>query len=214
MYNQKYYIDFILNEHIKFVIELDDPLQLIHCCYWVKIFLVCGQEQRLIGDDVLIYYLEILRYQLERALNNELQIHQSIHEDIGILYNKYKMGAAKVIYEKSKEGSKIWVGDRYELWGYGLLTSWIYNTVNGSIMVECSDIYPGIFIESISDEERKHLEPFKKWVQNYKPYFVQEISRDVAQQWLSQAKSLLSTIQENNERDRLMYESSNSVDKS
>lgn len=211
---KKYSIEFALNDHMKFTIELNDPISLIHCCYWVKIFLICGEEKRLIGDDVLTYYLEILKRQLEKALHNELQLHQSIHADIGILYNTYKMGKAKVIYEKSKEGSEIWVGDRYELWGHGLFTSWIYNTVNGSIIIECSDIYRGVFIESVADEQRKHLEPFKKWVQNYKPYLIQEISHDVAQQWLSQAKTLLAIIEKNNERDRLMYESNNSADKS
>jgi hypothetical protein len=74
-------------------------------------------------------------------------------------------------------------------------------------MLEFTDIYPGVFIESIPEESRKNIMSFEQWVQNYKPYLMKEISRAIAQQWLSQIKTLLTTIEANNERDREMYES-------
>ena len=160
------------------------------------------------------YYLEIFEYQLQKALSNDLQLHSSLTEDIGLLYNKYKKKPLNFVHAKSKNGIAAWVGDRYELWGYGLCTTWIYNNNNGSIMFELSNIYPGFFIECVPKQEQKNIVPFKQWIQDYKPYFIQEISQDVAQQWLRQVKSVLATIQANTERERMMYESNNSVDKS
>lgn len=194
-------IVFKLTDQIKIVIDAIVPLKAIHCCSEAKVFLVCNNQWRLFGEDSIKHHLEILKYQLQKALDNQLQLHPSITKDIGALYNEYKQEIVEATYEKFNNNMNAWVGDRYELWGYGLFTAWLYNDIDESIVIEFSDIYPKIFIECVPIPERSAIAPFKQWMQTYKPYLTHTIPKKIGQQWLEKVKSILVVIEKASNQD-------------
>ena len=92
------------------------------------------------------------------------------------------------VYDKL-ERRDHWVGYRSLLWSHEVAT-WLYNDENGSIILEITPIFPGDFY----DEDKTS---YNQWIQNYKPYLLRKLSKEVAQQWLDQADCLLKKIEEN-----------------
>jgi len=199
-------ITFKLNTTEKIVIELGEPLEVVHCCYSATIAFFKENEKTLIGDDSIDHNLSGFSILLKETLNFELKLHESIKMDIGYLYNQdlesfyqqEQQHRPGLTYDKV-DGIDYWVGRKYGLWGCGSLAVWFYNNSDGEVIFEITPIYPGGFGNS---DHRKQSISYDQWIQNYKPYLIRKISRNVAEQWLIQTNGILEQITENIRRMR------------
>lgn len=208
-------IVFLLSDTEKIILEFEDPempgliyedpLDEIDCCYEGSIIFVKNNEQTLLSLDAIREEMYMLRVVLEKALQNRLQLHDSIKEDIGFMYNQYNyifwsrgiIRPEGFVYE-TKEKSSWWVGEKYKLW-LNNYASWIYNNVDGEIVFEITPFYPYLH------GKRKQVEnyiSYKKWIKNYKPYLIKKITKEVAQKWCEWAIKIENHINANIERWR------------
>jgi hypothetical protein len=197
----KYAVNFSLSKAEQIIIELEDSLEEVHCCYSAKIAFMQNKKKFFIGNDSVRHNLELLKGLLTKALKNKLKLHKSITTDIGYLDNEYLRllynddPSIKSIFSYEKLGeSKRWVGDKYHLWGYGSRGVWIYNDIDGSIIFEVTPAYAGGFAYP------EKCIPYNKWIKKYKPYLIRIIPQEVAQQWLDQTNAILKQIEKNIKR--------------
>ena len=202
-------IAFSLNAKEKILIELEVLLRDIHCCSKVNIFFISGQSKYLVSNDSLRESMYCLAILLEKALANNLQLHDSIEssglaqKDIGYLYNEYCQqlwneyikNRGGFSYEKDEEGRKVWVGYQYRLWCYDF-QSWIYNDSDGNIIFEMTPMYTTHY----DDKEFEYSVLYEQWIKDYKPFLKRKIPRNVAQEWLLQANKILQQLEENVQR--------------
>lgn len=195
-----YVIIFQLNELEKIVIEFDDASIMMNCCHEVPIFFI-GQSERLqIDCDSVRSCTEHLQCLLLRALNNELQLHHSIQNNIGYLYTQYKfywydssiLETMGFVFEDNK-GKKRWVGKKHLLFAYDIAV-WIYNDSNGNIVLEFTPWYTG---NNFDEEGETDFTQYDAFLKSYKPLFTRVISREVAARWLNQANQILQQIADN-----------------
>ncbi len=66
--------------------------------------------------DFIIEAITTLNIMLKRALQGRLELHGSIQENIGYLWNEHLQNKRDLPYDML-EGRKYWVGLRYSLWG-------------------------------------------------------------------------------------------------
>jgi hypothetical protein len=202
-----YEIKFVLNDNEKIVINLEEPFEVVHCCYQAPITFFFENQIYLLGDEVINYRIGIFSVLLERAIEGKLKLHKSITEDIGFLFNEYLYclyneklkDQTKFVYKKSKEGRSYWIGDSYNLWS----SEWIYNNKDGAIIFEVTPVYPYHFVDPT---EEPNFVPYAEWIKDYKPFFIKKIPLEIAKKWLKQANDLLETIKENTARERAEQE--------
>lgn len=191
-------VTFTLNDTEKIVIELENSIEDLDCCTEAPIVFLHDSKKVILSTNSVQNNMTILKNLLIKALSNKLQLHKSIQEDIGYLYNQY---SDYLCNEKSQvqdtfgytklEGRDIWAGNKYNLWNSDI-TSWIYNDVDGSIIFELTPAYPENFYYT-----KSQTIPYQEWIKSYKPYLIEKIPHDVAQQWLDQANALLKQIDKN-----------------
>lgn len=178
-------IDFVLNSTDRIIVMSPELLEDTNMFTDVSIFLrKAGKSQLLISDYCFHESMYVLRALLVKALNNELLLHPSITDDIGLLFNQDLLDIPGLVYTKW-EGLDYWVGNSYLAW-YAELATWIYNGRDGEIVLHVTPIYPGYFFDcDIS---------YEQWVASYKPLFTITIPRDIAQRWAHQAGEIVDTI--------------------
>ena len=194
---------FQLSEAEKIVIGLDDQSEMMHCCYEAPVFFVGESERLQIDCDSVRSCMEHLQYLLMKALNNELQLHESIQNNLGYLYTQYKfywydssiLETMGFVFEDNK-GKKRWVGKGLLLFAHDVAV-WIYNDSKKDIVLEFTPWYKGNRFDEEGETDFTNYDAFLK---NYKPLFTRVIPRDVAQQWLDQANKILQHIADNVER--------------
>jgi hypothetical protein len=183
---------FLLNEKEEIVLELSDlPSNDIPCCYEAPILLLQDGKKVILSTDDVLGNMLALRHLLTKALSNELQLHDSIIDDIGYMYNEYSNFVcrenATTIYTFAyiqSGNTEFWVGSQYSLWTHDY-ASWIYNGSDASIILEISPSYPGSFLN-----EQEEV-TYKKWLQAYKPYLIRIIPHKIAERWLAQANDVI-----------------------
>lgn len=146
-------------------------------------------------------HMEDFGIQLKEALNNKLQLHESMTQDIGYLWNEAYRDKPGLVYEKSEE-VPIWVGDKYRIWcagkeGEPCFSLWMYNAADASIILEITPDYPWDFEGA---EENSGYVSYDEWIKTYEPLVIRTIPKDIARQWLEQAEGIVRQIQENIER--------------
>ena len=200
----KHNIIFKLNNEENIVIELENPIEELDCCSEAPIIFFHGSKKVILSTDSVRNNMIILSNLLTKALSNKLQLHESIIEDIGYLYNQYsdylwnKKSKVQDNFGYSKlDGRDTWVGNNYSLWDSDL-ASWIYNDTDASIVFEVTPVYPEDFF---CTKRKPQKVSYQEWIKGYAPYLIKKIPHNVAQQWLAQANDILKQIDENVERD-------------
>ena len=195
---KKHEIIFTLSDTEQIIIKLEKNLEDINCCDESSIQLIMDKHTYLLSHDSISEQMYSLSHLLTEALANRLQLHESITKDIGYLYNEDLHWTFNEELSKRPphlvhvQENNWWVGDKHNLWCHEY-QSWIYNDAQNNIIFELTPLYPGLF----DTEEKKYPVPFKEWMQNYKPFLMRTIPREVAQKWLEQANSILKTIEVN-----------------
>lgn len=193
-------IIFLLNNVESILLEFQDPLVELDCCYEGMLIFVQKEDVLILSNDSIRDTMDIFARLLKKALCNELVLDESINNDIGFMYNQYnhyfwvensliKEMFVHVPLEKSSE----WIGMRYLLWE----SSWIYNNKDGDIIFEVTPFYP--YLHSDPAEEPRYV-PYDLWIKDYKPRLIRVIPRAVAQEWLKQASIIKNQIEANIER--------------
>jgi hypothetical protein len=194
---------FLINEEEKIVLNSQDPLDEITCCYDGLISLIQGERKILLSDDDILENMRVLAILLQEALNNSLLLDLSL-SDIGFVYNQYcdflwseefLLSVDNFSYEGDK--NKDWIGMRYHLWAGGNNVTWLYNDKSGAIILEVTPLYP--YLHTDPQEEPKYIF-YEKWIKDYRPHFVRTIPRERAQEWLIQAHKIIEQIKINIER--------------
>jgi hypothetical protein len=193
-------IVFTLNKKEKIIVELMEPLVLIGCGQGVPIFFMQGSGKVKIDSDDMRWDMNSLSSLLTAALRNRLTLHESIKENIGYLYaqlvfygfDRHMAKKQGLIFDEEDE----WVGTKHLLFAYDIAI-WIYNDQQGAIILEFTPWYKGNYFDFEGETDFTQYEQFLK---DYKPLFTRTLPRDVAQQWLDQANSILKQITENSER--------------
>jgi|SRR5579872_2427792 len=196
---------FSLNKTEMIVVEFQDDIDKMHCCSEAPIFFVQGAQKYMLENWTLSFNIPILSSLLNLVLKNELQLHALITKDLGYLYAQYKFYSAdRTMLEKigfvfeQVNGQYSWVGERYLVWAYDMAV-WLYNDGNGDIVLELTPVYKGNKFDFDGETDFTQYEQF---LRDYKPLFTRTLSREVAQQWLEQANSILRQMTENSERQR------------
>lgn len=194
-------IIFDLNKLERIVIDIDEPIQELNYYSQGVCFFVSNNDMYSMGKDTVRYNVQCLRNKIFKALNNQLQLHESITKDIGYLYNQDQQKRPGLIHDTDKDGES-WVGYRYYLWGVNLIT-WIYNDKNGDIILEITPRFPGKpkykwQKEPFSKEEIENFAWYEEWIKQYQPFLTRTITRETAEKWAQQSKAILDIIENNN----------------
>lgn len=200
----KHEILFKINEVEKVIIELKEPLEMVHCCYEVPIVLAKEEKKYIVAYDSIKSNMESLDIVFTKALQNQLQLHSSIQGNIGYLFTHYKfygfnrekLESLGLVFEHD---SGDWVGENHLLWAYDIAV-WVYNDSDGSIILEFTPWYFGKNYmyddddNGIDDEDYSEYEQFLK---NYRSLFSIKLSHETAQLWLDQANNIVQQIEKN-----------------
>ena len=193
-------IVFSLNDSNYITIALKERLALVNFCSAALIILCFRGKKYQVVEDSLYYYMDLFHTLLTKAIHNKFRLHESINDDIGYLGNESFQNKLYLVYEGPDDE---WVGEKHSLWAGNGFATWLYNDVNGAIILEIAPFYP---FHYKNFEDDSFFIPYEEWIKQYAPYLLQEIPKKVAQQWLHQIDSLLVTIRENTEREQVAYE--------
>ncbi len=190
-----YNIDFTINKKTTIRICLEENLNLLDCCCHVDMILLYENKQYLLSGADLKDNMYILKNVLKKVLNNQLQLHLSIIQDIGYLYNEKLRLKPGLVYEKF-ENRAYWVGGKHLLWGCDLVT-WLYNDSDGNIILHITPFYTGDLIDNgEDDDEEADARAYESWMATeYKPFYTTVISSDTARLWLRLAENIYNKIQ-------------------
>ncbi len=178
-----YNIDFVLNDTSIMKISSHMLIEQLSCCDDVVMILLINNKDYLLSTNTLHNNMYVLKNALKKALENQLQLHPSIMQDIGYLYNQmlqFKPTNPVLVYEPD-----YWVGLNNLLWNSELAT-WLYNDIDGNIILHITPLYPGNWTDIQFDDEANEI-AYAKWIAQYKPFWTTTLSPTVAQIWLDQA---------------------------
>jgi hypothetical protein len=155
----KFFLKFTLNATEQIVLELENTLNDIDYCYRTNIAFLEQNKKYLLSTDTLHYDMERFSTFLKKALNNQLQLHKSIFQDIGYLCNEYYQKKDGFIIHNFENGGPDWVGYQYHLWEAcknNIRTmTWLYNNKDGALIFEVTPCYPYLFCEP--EEEPNYI---------------------------------------------------------
>jgi len=165
------------------------------CCDEVKAYFINEYKLR-VGQDVAGDFFESFIRKLKKAINNKLQLHESLIKNLGFMQNEYYHEPSRdkpcfiKILSKSGE-SKFWVGLNYQIWetfadANPYVSTWLYNDDDENIIFEVTKNYKWHFtiLEGVSEDPE--FETYEEFMKKYKPLIHRVIPRDVAIEWLKQ----------------------------
>lgn len=197
----KYEITFPINDTLKIIIPLSEPIEFLGPIYQEHILLFHNQQKLILSKSTVYHNMLYLADLLEKALNSKLFLHPSITQDIGYYHNEYLANNTNFPTQILADGNTDWVGYFYHLWSarenLSSFDSWIYNAPNGDIVFKVTPLYPYMYSEP--EKETDYI-PYEQWIKNYKPYLMIILPKVIAEQWLKQAKHVVNTIQNNEKK--------------
>ena len=196
------------DECMKITSDYDFDFQYLYLCSDITVTFEFKNKQTLkIGRDIAGEIFRSLILHLEKAIDNKLQLHESLTQNLGYLYNEYFDDRPASMIVPTEDGPDThWVIYDYKLWfaydkeNYNVNT-WLYNDIKGDIVLEVSKNYPWFYIQE-GDIERPDFIYYEDFIKDYKPLLRSVISRDVAILWLQDAKKWLSIFSVNEKKCR------------
>ena len=183
-------------ELIEFVADNNIDFERIdYCCGGVKAYFINEKEERLcIGQESAGLFFEALITPLKKSVNNKLQLHESLTQNLGVLWNEKFQGKSGFFMVPTLSGKgKYWIGLDYEIWEVSdginqYVTTWLYNDHEGNIILEVTKFYKWSIREP--ELEDPSFETYEEFMKDYKPLIHRIIPHDVAVQWLGQAMKI------------------------
>lgn len=130
---------------------------------------------------------------LKKALHNQLQLHESITQSLGFLWNEncqQKLGIYKI--QLSGEDYASWIGLRYSLWftpgkSKPNLATWIYNEKNGAIVLEITENY---FWNYLAKKDSADFMSYDEFLKENHFFLKRVIPRETISKWIVQTEQL------------------------
>ena len=190
-------ISFPISTEESIIIEINDLLESLTCCYFTPIYLLKNNKKYYISEDDLLDNLYILKKKLQKTLKDKLEIHDTIKNNkIGLIHTQYKFCTINEIDNTSISIHDEWLGERYHIWGDGFsknFTLWLYNK-NKEIVLE---ITPTFTDDYFLENETPNFKAYEKFIKNYKPLLKRIIPKSTAQQWLEKTNNTIQIIENN-----------------
>ncbi|AQY51490.1 hypothetical protein PWEIH_14961 [Listeria weihenstephanensis FSL R9-0317] len=144
----------------------------------------------LYSEDFIIEAIVALKNLLEKVLNNELEVPDSLSKlEIGRLSNdSYQDIEDDLIYEDAN-----WIGTKFNVWSTNNLETWLYNK-KGEIYIQVTPVYRWHFAKPKSNDK---FSCYSQFVKEYKIIYKAKIERDNAIQWLNKCKEIINIIEMN-----------------
>lgn len=167
----------------------------LHRFVWCSVLFVDDHKQyKLYSFDYVSHALYPFDFLLDKALKDELELHSSINEDVGILYDQYcKEGGDKNLI-LNNDGD--WIGNDYSLWCYKELKTWIYNK-GGETYLEITPLYKWHNLYPSSNE--KYIS-YSEFLSNYTPLAIIKLKKEVVKRWREQINELIRIIEANHQK--------------
>ena len=163
-----------------------------------------GVSQYDLDQSCFDYVILSFKSTMHNALNEELKLHPSLRDNLGISVLGYqwckylkKEERKDLMYNRENKGIQ-WVGYQYTLFETSdTPASWLYNDENGDIVFELTPVYPWFHSRP---EQGETFIKYSEWMKTYKPLLIRTISKETAQQWLKQIDELIEVVKKNDER--------------
>lgn len=163
-------------------------------CDIAAIKIVTQNTNYIIAKDCISDLLSTFIKKLSNSIINNLKPHSSITKDLGFLLNKDFHQDTDLDYN-----GDFWVGNTNLLWDTPSstkpnLATWLYNSDDGSIILEVTPIYHWHF----DDPKPGELWiPYEQFMETYQPLLLKTIPAKIAKQWLNQIQDLENQIKQN-----------------
>lgn len=165
-----------------------------YCCSEMQAYFLNEQQLLCIGQDTAGGFFESFITKLKTAIDRNLQLHESLTQNLGFMYNEKRQGKQGFFMIKASDNKSIyWVGANYKIWSTytttkPILSTWLYNDYEGNIIFEITKNYKW---SAYPDEpEDPNFVTYDEFMKDYKPLIHRVIPRDVAIQWLEQAMKI------------------------
>lgn len=162
------------------------------CCSELQVYFLNIKENQLqIGQESAGLVFEAFIKRLKKSINNKLQLHESITQNLGIMWNEKFQGKSGFFMVPTPSGkSNYWVGLDYEIWETfndinPYVTTWMYNDYNGNIILEVTPFYKWSVQEQEDDDP--DFITYDEFMKNYTPLIHRVIPREIADAWVEQA---------------------------
>ena len=159
------------------------------CCDEIEAYFIDNRNQILcIGQQSSGIFFEAFIKNLKKTIDGELQLHESIKDNLGFMWNENLQGKLGFFTVSTLDNSgKYWVGLDYEIWeAFGdknpHVSTWLYNDNQGNIIFEVTKTYK--WSTQKDDRNDPEFMTYKKFMKDYQPLIHRVIPRDVAIQWL------------------------------
>lgn len=192
-------IQFPLNVQDTMTLELPDSLHAIICCNRGTIVFCLDTIHYKFGISGIEDHMQSLSEMLGKAMEGNFELHPSMTQDIGYLWNEAYREKPGFVYEGEEDEVKLWVGHKFRIWcsgeiGKQSLSVWIYNDQRGAIALEITPDYPW---HDCDPTEYKDYIPYEAWIETYRPIAIKTISIEVARKWAQQANYIAMRINKN-----------------
>ena len=177
-------------------IEADDHIDLQdleYCCSNLTAYFVHQNKELKIGQQTAGDFFEPLIKKLNQAINNQLPLHESLTQNLGLMQNQYYHNRSGFFMIKAQQYSQpYWVGFNYDVWStYSntrpIITTWLYNETNTNIVLELAQDYPWHFAQlEDNDQQDPDFITYEQFMENYQVVLHRIIPKETAQAWLDQ----------------------------
>lgn len=193
-----------LNKLTSIKIYSFDALERLYPCNEVIVRLSHESNTHILAKDCVREVLDALYGLLTSALKNDAQLHESIKQDIGYLWNEELQRKPGLTYATLDSGTTYWVGLDNLLWETPgnaklVLSTWLYNTLDTAIMLEITPDYPWHFRQS---KRNKHFVTYEEWLQRYKSLAKFIIPSNIALAWKDKIEPILEALENNAAKHR------------
>ena len=184
------------NESIKIITEENiDFNQVDFCCSELQAYFISEKKEQLcIGEKTASSFLIAFIRNLKKVIANELQLHESITQNLGFMENEdchdYPHEKSEFFMIPSFSGkSTYWIGMDYRIFStYNttkpMVATWMYNDHASNIIFEITPLYKWSFFPD--NPEDPDFITYDEFMKDYKPLIHRVIPRDVAIAWLEQ----------------------------
>lgn len=196
----KNWITFEINKNERIEFEIIDNVENIYPFQETIIKLKTPNGDYELNFDCFRHQIECLNSLISEAIESKATLHESIRYDIGYLWNEEMQNKPGLSYFKIDKVAH-WVGLKNLVWSTSsncnpVLSTWIYNEPNGSIILEITPSYPWHFTDPEEVDPKIYIS-YEEWMKTYKPFLIRTISKDIALKWLEQINQALSIINKN-----------------
>ena len=162
-----------------------------HVCKYdaVGIYFINHDTKYKLYHDVILCDFDVFKNLLFNALENKLQLVDSIKKYIGLLWNQE--------LQKEDHSHDLEINlTNYLLWSSGpqiKYSTWLYNK-GDEIFLEISPDYPWHFVDP---KDREEWISYASWEKNYKPLFFYKLDKKIVQNWIYQLDEIIFAMKEN-----------------